>query len=282
MFGYVQTDRMNLYVKDELLYKSLYCGICKSIGKCYGCLARLTTSFDMTFMSAVVHNFVGTDVKINKRRCVLHPFKKRPMIDDDEINRVISAVNIMLAYYKATDDVLDDGGFKKRFARRMLKKAYKRVNKNYAGLEDIVKTEYERLRNLEKQNCNSIDELSDCFGMMMQRLSAYILKDETTESFENMSYELGKWVYLIDALDDIERDYNKKKFNPFLVTDKKFESKKQFFEDNKEMIDDLMNATISELKRNFTLLDFKFDANLVCNIIFRGIDLKTKNILENY
>lgn len=63
MFGYISPDRPYLFIKDETLYKALYCGVCKSIGAECGQMARSALTYDMAFMSALLHNIRGDDVK---------------------------------------------------------------------------------------------------------------------------------------------------------------------------------------------------------------------------
>ena len=120
MFGYIQPDIPYMYVKDGLLYKALYCGLCKSIGCACGQTARLALSYDMTFLSALLHNIMHTDVKVESRRCGVHPFVKRPVAGDDEITRTVACLNTALTYFKLSDDVEDEK--KGRAARRFFKK----------------------------------------------------------------------------------------------------------------------------------------------------------------
>ena len=88
MFGYISPDRPYLFIKDETLYKALYCGVCRSISKECGQAARTALTYDMAFMSALLHNILGEDVKIVRRRCPVHPIRRRPMADVDDITRL--------------------------------------------------------------------------------------------------------------------------------------------------------------------------------------------------
>ena len=53
MFGYVRTDTPYLYIKDDTLYKAMYCGVCKGIGEVCGNSARMGLSYDVTFLSVI-------------------------------------------------------------------------------------------------------------------------------------------------------------------------------------------------------------------------------------
>ena len=85
MFGYLKPDNPYLYMKDDVLYRALYCGVCKSIGKNSGQLGRFTLTYDIAFMSAICHNILGKDITINKEHCVTHIIRKTPVAKPDEI-----------------------------------------------------------------------------------------------------------------------------------------------------------------------------------------------------
>ena len=127
MFGYVKVDLPNLYIKDNVLYKAMYCGLCKGIGKNCGQRGRLTLSYDLTFLSVLLHNVCNVDVKVERQKCVIHQFKKRPIATYDELTGKIANLNIILAYYKVVDDIIDSktGKLKKAMLKRLITKPRK-------------------------------------------------------------------------------------------------------------------------------------------------------------
>ena len=108
MFGYIKPETPYLYIKDDTLYKALYCGVCKSIGGQCGQVARLALTYDVAFFSALTHNMAGEDVKIEPKRCVAHWIKKRPIAKRDRLTDFAACLNAVLAYYKLLDDVTDE------------------------------------------------------------------------------------------------------------------------------------------------------------------------------
>ena len=108
MFGYVKTDNPNMFVKDTVLYRSMYCGLCKGIGRTCGQRARFALNYDLTFLSVLMHNILDIDVDIKKQHCIIHWFGKKPVAVPDELTDRIGALNIILAYYKLNDDVIDN------------------------------------------------------------------------------------------------------------------------------------------------------------------------------
>ena len=150
MFGYIQPDMPYLYGKDATLYKAMYCGLCKSIGASCGQRARLALSFDMTFLSALLHNIMNTDVHIEKAHCVLHPIVKRPVAGDDAITRAVACLNTAFTYYKLSDDVADE--HKGKIKRAFFAKGFRKSKNEHPEIARIIQRRMEELWKLEKEN----------------------------------------------------------------------------------------------------------------------------------
>ena len=165
MFGYVKTDMPNMYVKDTVLYKAMYCGLCKSIGCVCGAKGRFCLNYDLTFLSTLLHNLSDIDVKVEKQGCVLHCIKKRPIAVPDELSKKIGAFNVILTYHKLNDDVNDLN--KGRAKRSFFKKPYKKAKKYVPELDQIVVNMYKGLSAYEKTGGDSIDISADYFAVMM-------------------------------------------------------------------------------------------------------------------
>ena len=133
MFGYVRADTPYLFIKDDVLYRAMYCGLCKGIAQSCGNSARMALSYDITFLSVILHNIAGIDVKIEKSHCATHCIRTRQMACTDELTQKLGAFNTLLAYYKCADDVADgDGG---RAKKLLFKKGFKRAKRAYPFLE---------------------------------------------------------------------------------------------------------------------------------------------------
>ena len=213
MFGYLKPDKPYLYMKDDVLYRALYCGVCKSIGKNAGQIARFTLTYDIAFMSAICHNILGVDVEINKEHCITHVIRKTPVAKPDEISLALADVNLILSYYKLLDDTVDEN--KGALKSKIFRSAYKKAKKRMPKFDEIVKLQTAGLLSLEKANCDSIDMVADSTANILVEASRIVLKDKSTEYTDGLFYSIGKWVYLIDALDDYDKDVKKKNFNVF-------------------------------------------------------------------
>lgn len=279
MFGYVKTDMPNMYVKDTVLYKAMYCGLCKGIGKACGQKARLVLNYDLTFLSILLHNLSDIDVKIEKQHCVIHRIRKRPVVVPDKLTERIAALNVILAYYKLSDDVLDNN--KGKIKRSFFNSAYKKAKRLEPEIDLIVKNRYSQLIELEKANCDSIDIIADPFGNMMQDIVEVLLSDKCTENIKELAYNLGKWIYLIDALDDFDKDKKKNNYNVFICAYKEINSKEMLIADKKTDIIIVFASVLNRIAELTKELDYKFNHDLTDNILFRGLNVQTKIIMEN-
>ena len=276
MFGYVMPDTPYMYVKDGVLYKALYCGLCKSIGASCGQTARFSISYDITFLSALLHNIAGVDVKIEKEHCVLHPIVKREITRDDDITRALACLNVYLTYYKLSDDIEDEK--KGRATRAFFKKGRKKARKIHPAMEEIIRTHLNDLHKLEKKNCESAEMAADPFGLMMAELSDYVLGDKATEHTYGLCYGIGKWVYLIDALDDYDKDIKKKNYNPFYAA-YACPTRAELLEKNGEEIDFIFRSVFALNREHLAGIQFHFNHDLTDNIILRGLPAATKRVL---
>ncbi len=279
MFGYIKTDLPNMYMKDTVLYQAMYCGLCKAIGKTCGQRARFALNYDLTFLSVLLHNLQGVDVKVEKQHCIIHPIRKRPITLVDELTERIGCLNVILAYQKLNDDVIDNG--KGRIERAFFSSAYKKAKKKEPEIDAIVKNRYSELLKLESENCDSIDIVADPFGKMIQDIVAFILKDNATEDVKELAYYLGKWIYLIDALDDFNKDKKKKNFNVFINLFPTIADKEQLIRDEKQELTIVFASVLNRLSELAGKMNYKFNHDLINNVLYRGLPLQTKKIMEN-
>lgn len=279
MFGYVKTDLPNMYVKDTMLYKAAYCGLCKSIGRTCGLSGRFLLNYDLAFFSVLIHNLTDTDMKIEKQRCILHTIVKRPVAVPDALTDRIAALNVILARYKLCDDVIDGG--KGRLKRGLFKRAYKKAKKAEPQLDEIVKNRYDELLKLEKAGCDSPDIAADPFGKMMSEISDIALGSYANADTAELFYALGKWIYLIDALDDFDKDVKKSSFNVFKNAYAECADKEQLKKNHGQDVVLVFGTLIAEIAEQARKLDYKFNHDLTDNVLIRGIREQTKKIMEN-
>lgn len=278
MFGYIKPHDPYLYKKDDVLYKSLYCGICKSIGATCGQIARFSLTYDIAFLSAFAHNLTGLDVTIEERRCVAHPIIKRPIAKRDYLSDELASVNVILARHKIVDDQID--GKKGYLKDLVFKRAYKRAKRKFPKIDEIVYDRYKELRALETNDNGLIDAVSEVFGLMLADIADEVFKEFKTENTRNLFFYLGKWIYIVDAIDDYDKDRKRKEYNPFIIRYGE-ETGKLLIENHGGDLDFAFADIFNGLRENFYKIKFKFNRDLLENVIVKGVPMKTKSVIED-
>lgn len=214
MFGYVTPCIMELKVKDYEKFKAYYCGLCKSIKNNIGNVPRFALNYDMTFFAILIDSLNDEEPVYKKENCILHPFKKRLVLKDNKSLKYAAFCNTALMSYKLLDNIYDDKSLKSRFYYMILKNYLKSFPPSVKEKLSCIKSKLSELYKLETSSTvNSIDELSEPFA----ELTALLISNFDTVQSKNelyaLGYNLGKWIYIIDAWDDLESDMKKNKFN---------------------------------------------------------------------
>ena len=278
MFGYVRTDVPYLYIKDERLYKAMYCGVCKGIAQVCGNSARMGLSYDVTFLSVIMHNILGQDVKIEKQHCLTHCIRSKDMAEVDELTRQLGALNTLLVYYKYTDDIAD--GDHGRGKRLWFKKGFKKASKKYPQIAKIVKDNLARQEQVENSKTDSLDRAADATAEMLAQFSDYALGEKATKATRTLFYSLGKWIYLIDGLDDYDKDLKKGAYNPFVYAYGAESKAALLAGEHGEDVRYAFHALFYDIRENLSQIEFHFNRDLQDNVLLRGLPSTTKQIME--
>lgn len=280
MYGYVVPFKEKLAMENFVLYRAFYCGLCKSTGKLFGQFPRFTTNYDMTFFGVFLHDCKTFDVSLKEESCVCNPFKKKPIAKSSLVDE-IAAVNIILSYYKAVDGVIDGEGVKMRMIKRALKKPFKKASAICPEVERITREKYEALRKAEQGGFKGIDSAADCFASMLRDITECLLGESADEYKKGVAYNIGKLVYLIDALDDVDEDFAKKRYNPLIAEFGNYENREQFIRDNYDDLSFILNGTCNRAIADFNNIEFTQSRDLMQNILYHGIREKIKELLNS-
>lgn len=282
MFGYIRTDTPELRVRENEYYRAVYCGLCRAQGKCTGQCSRMTLSYDMVFLALVRLAVLGEIPEIKRGRCIAHPFGKRNYLDYCETLAYCADASALLVYGKTTDDLKDEKGGKrlkalavKPFARRMRKKALRRLS----PLDSVIETGLRRLSEVESQRLESVDIPADCFGELLGELLSYGLPEKETRILKNIGKHIGRWIYIVDAADDLEEDLKRGRFNPFAC----LYSDQPLTDEQKNEVATSLRLELLAAEPAFDLIEYNCDKNveeLIKNIIYRGMPNVADQILE--
>ena len=179
MFGYVRARRADLLVREDMLYRGVYCGLCRAMGRCTGQCSRLTLSYDMVFLYLVRASLAGIKPDVQPGWCAVHPFHRRPIARRDAELDYAARVSALLVYGKICDDLADERGIR-RFGKRLLAPTAHHMQKR-AGLDDLYAELCARLDELsaiEAEKRESVDAPADCFGRLLAAVFAHGLSGD--------------------------------------------------------------------------------------------------------
>lgn len=215
MFGYVNANWKELTQAQQERYGAVYCGICRSIHHRVSNPARAVLSYDMAFLALLHMSLYEPEENAGKNRCVLHVLRPRAWVDNPCVDYAAD-MNVALAYYKAQDDLQDEGKTSAKLLLSMLEPHMEAVRQRWPRQCDAMKACMEELRELEGANTANPDLPASCFGRLMAELMVY-QEDQWQEELRNLGFALGRFIYLADAMLDYDRDKRKKQYNPFLA-----------------------------------------------------------------
>lgn len=214
MFGYVMANKEALSEEERARFSAYYCGLCRTLGNRYGTLGRLSLSYEMTFLGALLTSLYEPETAVGNERCLLHPRKKHQHLSNVYIDYAAD-MTIVLTYHKARDDWKDDRSLSGYSRARSLYKAYKRIGSLYPRQMEQMAVSLGELDRLEKACCSALDPLVNAFGSLLGELFVY-KKDMWSDNLRKLGAAMGRFIYLMDAYDDLESDRKRGRFNPLL------------------------------------------------------------------
>lgn len=276
MFGYVIPDKNNMYIKDFNVFQAYYCGLCKALSRSGSQLSRLCTNYDTTFYNALLHSLTDTEVKIERKLCLING-KKKPVIVTDDLTRKVADLSVLLVYYNALDDVHD--GKKSRAAVVGVLAARKRAAaRRLKDADALMKESFRKLDILEKRNSAQLDLVADCFASLMRDVTRTLIP--TDEHIDTFMYNLGRVVYFFDAADDVEKDAKKGRYNPLIAAYGKCDTKAEFLEKNAQELDFLLRSTYNKLVGAYNHMHIVVSEGMLSNTVYLGLNMQMERLLK--
>ena len=271
MFGYVRINKMDLTFREFDVYKGYYCGLCKYLKQNHGEISRLSLNYDITFLILLLTSVYRPKSNITQEVCIANPIKKKARIVN-EVTEYAASMNVLLTYYKLEDNLHDDKGIKDILAYHIYKGKLKKAYEKYPEKADYIKNQLLVLQNLEESNSTDIDAVSNTFGNLMGEIFAY-KNDKYEHDLRIIGFNIGKYIYMLDAYEDLDKDIKKGRYNPFI----EYANKK---EELRKRVDKLISISLGYLAQSIDNLHIKFNINIIENIIYSGVYLRYKNILN--
>lgn len=261
MFGYIVIHKPELKVREYEAYHAAYCGLCRSLKKRHGLLGQLTLGYDMTFLALLLTGLYEPKTRTCIKGCLAHP-GRRHACRENLYYDYAADMNVLLAYYKCLDDWQDERKAGRLVQALFLKGRIKELQKRYGKKIAKTRKALEELRELEKKQVYDLDRTAGLFGEIMAELFVF-RSDEWESRLRRMGFFFGKFIYLMDAYEDIEEDLKKGTYNPFAHWYEK--------EDFEQKCAAVLKMMMAEVSRTFELLPILKDAGILRNILYAGV-----------
>ena len=261
MFGYITVHKEELKIKDYDRYRAYYCGVCHSLNHTYGITGMVTLSYDMTFLAIFLSSLYEDDTAQMKERCIAHPVKSHNAIFN-EYTDYAAAMNVLLTYYKLKDDWEDEKKITSAAFSGMLKRAGRKAASKYPRQAEAIEEYIAKQRHIECENESSIDKASAPTAVMLAILFDY-KQDFWKDNTAKLGFYMGKFIYVMDAFDDVFKDFKKQCYNPLIPM--------KDCENFNSQCKDMLMMYASEAARAFEALPILDNADILRNIIYSGI-----------
>lgn len=258
MFGYIICNKQGLSDEEFKRYRQMYCGICHSLRNRYGQIARLSLNFDMTFLALFLTALYEPDGREGLYRCPFHPLKKRSFLYNPYIDYAAD-MTVALAYFKCLDDWEDERKRNRRFYAGLLRDSYEKVKKTYPRQCENIARSLEKLHEVESRHPENADLAVNLSGQMLSEVFVF-REDFWSGSLWEFGFCLGRFIYLMDAAMDYQRDKRNKNYNPLVYMNKR-----------PEEMEEILTACISPAADVFEKLPIVEDEHLIRNVLYGGV-----------
>lgn len=235
MFGYVRPPLQDLSQEETERFRRAYCGLCHTLGRRYGPAARFILNYDFTYLAILLSD--GGEGRARSARCIVSPIRKHGYLEPDGAMELAADESVILAYWQLRDGVEDHDwlhGLKYRGLSGILEPAYRKAAALRPAFDETVRRQLALLGELERTRCASMDRAADAFAVLLGAAAREVDDPVRRRVLEQLLYHLGRWVYLVDAADDLKKDASSGNYNPvalrFALTDGRWtaEARREF------------------------------------------------------
>ena len=270
MFGYVRPSEQRLSGEEKERFTAAYCGLCHTLHRRYGLAARMILNYDLAFLAILLDE--RSSCSYCQRRCMMHPVKKRPCGQASAALDVAADYSVILTWWQLRDGVADHGfwrGLKYRFASLFLKKAYRKAKMAQPQFDENTQRHLQALAAMEKERCCSVDQPADTFAQLLAGAAEGVADPVRRRVLQQMFYHLGRWIYLTDAADDLQKDLKSGSYNPLVLRFPLNEGK--LTEESRQELAATMDRSVEMMAAAFELLDFGDWAGIIRSVVYEGL-----------
>lgn len=274
MFGILKPLQGELRVKDLALYRSVYCGVCRAIGMDCGRLCRLTLQYDAALAALIWMGLSGEKPRMENRICFPRPVKPHPVAVGVPALRHAGALNVVLAREHCLDDARDEKKALGAAGAFALRGPGKRSATVLGGAAGEVASALQDLYVLEKAGCAVPDQVADASGRMLRAaLDSYPhVPQDQREALRWMGYHMGRWIYLMDSLQDEAKDAASGAYNPLQMMPGPKEAARAALAESADY-------SASQAAAAFDVMRFSVGREIIENVIYAGMPAVRDKIL---
>lgn len=283
MFGYVIPFKPELKIKDYQVFKGYYCGLCKKINHAYSFFSRAYLNYDCAFLYLLFSSMSPHTPETKKEGCLFNPFSKKQVVYSPESDYA-AGLNMLLTYYKFADNAVDDKDILCYILKWLFTGVYKRSVKKHTQIAQDIHQRLQNLSQLEKSKETSLDKTANEFASVNACIFEHApfdwLHEDQREILHDLGYNLGRFIYLLDAYDDLEKDIQRNRYNPLLL---RFNYTGDITEFKKSIRKDMefnLYYSLSQTAKCYDALLIDKNRDLLDNIIYIGLKSKTSDVLE--
>jgi hypothetical protein len=263
MFGYIYVNEQELKLREFQEYRGFYCGLCRNLQNRYGRTAQMMLNYDLTFLAILLTGLYEPQQEETRRRCIIHPVHRHRSVENETIDYAAD-MSVLLSVEKLEDDWKDEKKLPQHAMAGILRRDYEAVCAKYPRQVAAVKENIRLLAQAEQEGMKDIDYVSGLTGHFLEEI--YVWKeDEWQEELRTMGFYIGKFVYLMDALEDVNKDRKHGNYNLFTDAGDVWEDPLQ------EKIRGHLAGMMAEAARAFERLPVVEYAGIIRNILYSGV-----------
>lgn len=284
MLGYVKAFKPEMKMKDYELYRGIYCSLCRALGRNYSPIAQLFLSYDFAFAAVLRLAAAENGCSFVGKRCPYNPAKKCMICQSKEELDFCSHAIIITVFYKILDN-MHDGGVKSKLIAYLLYPIiclmHKKAKRLAPDIDKIICDSMKIQSETEKNNGVGIDEAAHPSAAALGKIFSLGFDGERKNALYHLGYMVGRYVYILDAADDLEDDLKNCSFNPFADEYAKIKSEKTRTE-FAQRVTGMLNLTQSNALDALDALEKKRFEDILENIVLEGLDFSTERVLKKY
>ena len=262
MLGYITIDHSELKEKDIEKYRAFYCGVCQDLKYSHGQVHRFTLNYDMTFLAILLTSLSYGKTNREQHFCLVRPGHRKTCLRN-RYTAYAADMCILLVYHNLMDDWTDERSLKSAFMADAIRNDYKKTARRYPRQTKAVRDYIRKLHRVEHSgNCDP-DLAAGLTGHFLEEIFLFEENSEWEKELRTMGFFLGKFIYLMDAYEDVYEDRESGGYNPLLSA-----ADESDFEERCAEILTMMAASAAQSFERLPLVDH---VDILRNILYCGI-----------